>query len=105
MDTTCKIFSESDSLEIALCSMVKHPFSDVLEAASGGLDRDVLARGKCLQALAALRHTKWFQVCVFLTPCALVNRVKELLIDRYPPIQFGKRKRKKKPDIFMDYFF
>ena len=38
--------------------------SDVLEAASGGTDRDVLARSKCLQALAALRHTKWFQVCV-----------------------------------------
>ncbi|KAL1489386.1 hypothetical protein ABEB36_014291 [Hypothenemus hampei] len=33
------------------------------EAASGGSDRDVLSRGKCLQALAALRHTKWFQVC------------------------------------------
>ena len=39
-------------------------FCSCLEAASGGSDRDVLARGKCLQALAALRHTKWFQVCV-----------------------------------------
>lgn len=46
-------------------AMVKHPFLfRCLEAASGGSDRDVLSRGKCLQALAALRHTKWFQVCV-----------------------------------------
>lgn len=49
--------------EAVVCTMVKHPFW-CLEAASGGSDRDVLARGKCLQALAALRHTKWFQVCV-----------------------------------------
>lgn len=29
---------------------------------------DLLPREPCLQALAALRHAKWFQVCVFFTP-------------------------------------
>lgn len=44
---------------------------------------DVLDRQKCLDALAALRHAKWFQVCIFFTfqpyvcdnaiPCFLIK--------------------------------
>lgn len=29
---------------------------------------DVLSKTKCLEALAALRHAKWFQVCIYF-PC------------------------------------
>ena len=29
---------------------------------------DVLDRQKCLDALAALRHAKWFQVCITFVP-------------------------------------
>lgn len=34
-------------------------------------DKDVLPRQKCLDALAALRHAKWFQVHSPLAPRAL----------------------------------
>lgn len=63
------------ALRVVSACVVKHPsYCDLtsqccIEAAASsaaisGTDRDVLARGKCLQALAALRHTKWFQVRV-----------------------------------------
>ena len=41
---------------------------------------DVLSKTKCLEALAALRHAKWFQVCIYF-PCftivlsSFVNRI------------------------------
>ncbi|KAJ3621285.1 hypothetical protein MTP99_003437 [Tenebrio molitor] len=55
------------------------------EAASGGLDRDVLARGKCLQALAALRHTKWFQArALGLHSCVVIIRILRDLCQRVP---------------------
>ncbi|XP_074039197.1 zinc finger RNA-binding protein isoform X2 [Leptinotarsa decemlineata] len=55
------------------------------EAASGGFDRDVLSRGKCLQALAALRHTKWFQARVLgLHSCVLIIRILRDLCQRVP---------------------
>lgn len=65
-------------------AMVKHPCPstrDCVEAApaaTSGTDRDVLARGKCLQALAALRHTKWFQVCV--SPSKQNNKISKIRI-------------------------
>ncbi|XP_045468303.1 zinc finger RNA-binding protein isoform X16 [Harmonia axyridis] len=58
------------------------------EAASGGLDRDVLARGKCLQALAALRHTKWFQArALGLHSCVVIIRILRDLCQRVPTWQ------------------
>ncbi|XP_049820489.1 zinc finger RNA-binding protein isoform X3 [Aethina tumida] len=55
------------------------------EAASGGLDRDVLSRGKCLQALAALRHTKWFQArALGLHSCVVIIRILRDLCQRVP---------------------
>ncbi|KAB0802465.1 hypothetical protein PPYR_04651 [Photinus pyralis] len=55
------------------------------EAASGGSDRDVLARGKCLQALAALRHTKWFQArALGLHSCVVIIRILRDLCHRVP---------------------
>ncbi|XP_018334589.1 zinc finger RNA-binding protein [Agrilus planipennis] len=55
------------------------------EAASGGSDRDVLARGKCLQALAALRHTKWFQArALGLHSCVIIIRILRDLCHRVP---------------------
>ncbi|XP_072394749.1 zinc finger RNA-binding protein-like isoform X3 [Diabrotica undecimpunctata] len=55
------------------------------EAASGGFDRDVLSRGKCLQALAALRHTKWFQArALGLHSCVIIIRILRDLCQRVP---------------------
>ncbi|XP_056642971.1 zinc finger RNA-binding protein-like isoform X2 [Diorhabda carinulata] len=55
------------------------------EAASGGFDRDVLSRGKCLQALAALRHTKWFQArALGLHSCVIIIRILRDLCERVP---------------------
>ncbi|XP_066138908.1 zinc finger RNA-binding protein isoform X4 [Euwallacea fornicatus] len=55
------------------------------EAASGGSDRDVLSRGKCLQALAALRHTKWFQArALGLHSCVVIIRILRDLCQRVP---------------------
>ncbi|XP_074039087.1 zinc finger RNA-binding protein-like isoform X2 [Leptinotarsa decemlineata] len=55
------------------------------EAASGGFDRDVLSRGKCLQALAALRHTKWFQArATGLHSCVVIIRILRDLCERVP---------------------
>ncbi|CAG9768765.1 unnamed protein product [Ceutorhynchus assimilis] len=55
------------------------------EAASGGTDRDVLSRGKCLQALAALRHTKWFQArALGLQSCVVIIRILRDLCQRVP---------------------
>ncbi|XP_076255875.1 zinc-finger protein 72D isoform X3 [Rhynchophorus ferrugineus] len=55
------------------------------EAASGGSDRDVLSRGKCLQALAALRHTKWFQArALGLQSCVMIIRILRDLCQRVP---------------------
>ncbi|XP_060523725.1 zinc finger RNA-binding protein isoform X2 [Cylas formicarius] len=55
------------------------------EAASGGSDRDVLSRGKCLQALAALRHTKWFQArALGLHSCVIIIRILRDLCQRVP---------------------
>ncbi|KAG5884874.1 hypothetical protein JTB14_025038 [Gonioctena quinquepunctata] len=55
------------------------------EAASGGFDRDVLSRGKCLQALAALRHTKWFQArALGLHSCVVIIRILRDLCQRVP---------------------
>ncbi|KAG5884871.1 hypothetical protein JTB14_025036 [Gonioctena quinquepunctata] len=55
------------------------------EAASGGFDRDVLSRGKCLQALAALRHTKWFQARASgLHSCVVIIRILRDLCERVP---------------------
>ncbi|CAH1155101.1 unnamed protein product [Phaedon cochleariae] len=55
------------------------------EAASGGFDRDVLSRGKCLQALAALRHTKWFQARASgLHSCVIIIRILRDLCERVP---------------------
>ncbi|XP_050313599.1 zinc finger RNA-binding protein isoform X4 [Anthonomus grandis grandis] len=55
------------------------------EAASGGTDRDVLSRGKCLQALAALRHTKWFQArALGLHSCVILIRILRDLCVRVP---------------------
>lgn len=48
----------------ALCAsyklMVKHPFNIVEQVKQE--PSDVLDRQKCLEALASLRHAKWFQV-------------------------------------------
>lgn len=57
--------------------MVKHPVTHTIPIASTfpnldvtGTEQpvqssdDLLPREPCLQALAALRHAKWFQVCV-----------------------------------------
>ncbi|KAL3278474.1 hypothetical protein HHI36_013793 [Cryptolaemus montrouzieri] len=58
------------------------------EAASGGSDRDVLARGKCLQALAALRHTRWFQArALGLHSCVVIIRILRDLCQRVPTWQ------------------
>ncbi|CAH1107335.1 unnamed protein product [Psylliodes chrysocephalus] len=58
---------------------------ELQEAASGGFDRDVLSRGKCLQALAALRHTKWFQArALGLHSCAIIIRILRDLCERVP---------------------
>ncbi|XP_050313597.1 zinc finger RNA-binding protein 2 isoform X2 [Anthonomus grandis grandis] len=55
------------------------------QAASGGTDRDVLSRGKCLQALAALRHTKWFQArALGLHSCVILIRILRDLCVRVP---------------------
>nr|XP_044990882.1 zinc finger RNA-binding protein 2 isoform X2 [Jaculus jaculus] len=47
---------------------------------------DVLSREKCLEALAALRHAKWFQARASgLQPCVIVIRVLQDLRRRLPP--------------------
>lgn len=63
-------------------TLVQHECVRCVEAAtaSSGTDRDVLARGKCLQALAALRHTKWFQVCVSLIQSFVASASATLLL-------------------------
>lgn len=33
---------------------------------------DVLSKTKCLEALAALRHAKWFQVCIYFPSFTIV---------------------------------
>jgi len=44
----------------------RHTCRYLIEGASSKLDPpDVLDRQKCLEALAALRHAKWFQVGMF----------------------------------------
>lgn len=36
---------------------------------------DLLPREPCLQALAALRHAKWFQVCVFKSTSSILHKI------------------------------
>ena len=42
------------------------PLSRSLETVTVKDPPDVLDRQKCLDALAALRHAKWFQVCILI---------------------------------------
>ncbi|GJQ85833.1 putative zinc ion binding protein [Trypoxylus dichotomus] len=72
-----------DSLTVLV--QLTSPVMREQEAASGGSDRDVLARGKCLQALAALRHTKWFQArALGLHSCVVIIRILRDLCQRVP---------------------
>lgn len=41
--------------------------ADAVPAASAKDPPDVLSKPKCLDALAALRHAKWFQVGILIT--------------------------------------
>ncbi|XP_022919912.1 zinc finger RNA-binding protein isoform X2 [Onthophagus taurus] len=73
----------ADSLTVLV--QLTSPVMREQEAASGGSDRDVLARGKCLQALAALRHTKWFQArALGLHSCVVIIRILRDLCQRVP---------------------
>ncbi|KAJ8980353.1 hypothetical protein NQ317_019240 [Molorchus minor] len=72
-------------LELILGGVGLRIFDQPAQAASGGLDRDVLSRGKCLQALAALRHTKWFQArALGLHSCVVIIRILRDLCQRVP---------------------
>nr|CAH7740301.1 unnamed protein product [Callosobruchus chinensis] len=74
----------SDGLTV-LVQFTSPVMRDQVEAASGGFDRDVLSRGKCLQALAALRHTKWFQArALGLHSCVVIIRILRDLCQRVP---------------------
>ncbi|GLV44025.1 Zinc-finger protein at 72D [Carabus blaptoides fortunei] len=75
-----------DNLEVmaSLTSPVMRE-QEAAPAATSGTDRDVLARGKCLQALAALRHTKWFQArALGLHSCVVIIRILRDLCQRVP---------------------
>ena len=59
---------------VGLSSILTDPASTAVAAAASKPDPpDVLDRQKCLDALAALRHAKWFQVRYYPTPYTLCS--------------------------------
>lgn len=75
---TLKLFKEVSCLPgqtpIPHCIL---PIQSILDVTSGMVKDppDVLDRQKCLDALAALRHAKWFQVrnIILLSSCSLMR--------------------------------